>query len=506
MLRTTRSTNVIDLGFDITLIRRNKQKQKRAMKLRSRPLNGSHDNEEGDDVRLDGRRQRNCDSTCRASYEFESITVDISDDEAARSKVNQSSEKQSEMRFSLDRVPSRKEINECGSPNTTTTKCSSIRDEHSLDAENEGIEAPHVIDRRSCLQRTLSAKGGITRGSDSSRRLSARNIVRGVPFRKNFRKEHSNPDNTSQPCVQAVEKRGIFGGRRRRDHGDLENHIGEIKVSKHIGEIKITKAAPATKVVLRNCSGESKVSKKASALDQMKSCIGEIKTKETPPSLEMEYGKSVCSANPSASSHESDNKSSEKIMDQDLDNDNEDKNETDIHPSQCKTGNLSSFSLAGNASDCSHSFHDTDIHRKSGQEESSVQADTGHTELTQDYEQGGQNSFECRSISSSDESFADDMACTGSIEQNEDDDRPYIFEDESKIPHVHRETSETFSHENIIFQYFVDKENPVVWILDEEDDGPTRYLELNVSFATQVAVANKPRFRISGLTRASVAA
>jgi len=89
----------------------------------------------------------------------------------------------------------------------------------------------------------------------------------------------------------------------------------------------------------------------------------------------------------------------------------------------------------------------------------------------------------------------------------EDSDRRYVFEGEGEVPRVQRgQCDDAFKNEDVIFQFFLEKEHPVVWIETEEAECPIQHLELNISFATKIVVHNKNRFRISGLTRGATAA
>jgi len=89
----------------------------------------------------------------------------------------------------------------------------------------------------------------------------------------------------------------------------------------------------------------------------------------------------------------------------------------------------------------------------------------------------------------------------------EGSDHRYVFEGEGEVPRVQRgQCDDALKNEDVIFQFFLEKEHPVVWIETEEAEGPIQHLELNISFATKIVVHNKNRFRVSGLTRGATAA
>lgn len=506
-------------------------------------MNGLHNDEEGEGVRLDsGGKKNRRDTTADSSYEFTSITAEQKDDEEEHGK-----------KFCISKVKKRRGrapssdqttewTRECqGSPNTSSTRSMSTDDEK--DPEKHPEEKAEEIPRpRRGLTRGLSwrnATGDSSRGL--TRGLSARNLAMGVgTFRKTHAKDQ--PIRETEDPAQMPEKRsGLFGGgRRRRDKkDDINSHIGEITVKKDPQP-----PAPApTKGIFRTRSGEAKKPKKPCAKKNLNSHIGEITITKKPPvdsdveglnfAKEAESPDAVPGADVKAAPESE--PAVERPMNEvvttvlgDIAEDNEadshdgksTENEVNVEDSNVSVEQgapeVSSEELKALASAtekeasprssfCSQSAHERVRRDKSEHGIDATSSKTTHTPS------GGKlarrSSGECSS--SSDGSFAE-ISETGEIqlEGGEDDCvRQFVFQGENKVPRIFRGPCEdTFENEDVIFQFFLDKEHPVVWIEAEEDEGSTEHLELNIAYATKVVVQSKSTFRVAGLMRGATAA
>jgi hypothetical protein len=100
----------------------------------------------------------------------------------------------------------------------------------------------------------------------------------------------------------------------------------------------------------------------------------------------------------------------------------------------------------------------------------------------------------------SEASFADFDNSPDLAEDDDEESDIYSFPQERDLPHVYRQSTDTFSHQNVIFQFFVDKENPIIWVVAEEEEGTSKFLELNIIFAAKVAQpkARFPSYRVGG--------
>lgn len=126
-------------------------------------------------------------------------------------------------------------------------------------------------------------------------------------------------------------------------------------------------------------------------------------------------------------------------------------------------------------------------------------------------EQNRADSTDFRPTDDADDTFAEETESpeevpeTNVIEEN--DGRLFIFKGENKVLRVNRDlVEEDFTNENVILQFFLDKAHPIVWVMADDEEGPTKHLELNVTYAVQAVTQSKFKFRIGGSVRGTPAA
>eukprot|EP00977_Amphora_coffeiformis_P016495 scaffold5125_cov156-Amphora_coffeaeformis.AAC.4 len=521
------------------------------MKLRTRAMNGLQKDDEGEGVRLDSGGEKKTRDT-DASYEFTSITADPDDegDDRARKSSTLITRRRGVRGRPSDQTSSKESSREFQlSPNTLSTRSLSTDDE--LDPDKAPKEETEERPRpRRGLTRGLSGRNvSGDSGRNLTRGLSARNLVMGVgSFRKTFMKDQLADEKEDQPLDVPEKRGGLFGGgRRKRDQkDDINMHIGEITISKDklTGEVKDSKQPPApTRKLTKTRSEKVRKPKKSSVKDKLDSHIGEItitkkppvdshpgettKNPETPdaaPGSDAETGcqdskpvttrplhEAVAAALGDIVEDEDPGCEVETWSAKETDAEGKDvsqdhNNVSENFSNKTKATFCSSSKNPSKSTLCFHSAHES---ARTGKSSHVIDAKskTAHNPASGPLNRC--NSAEYSSSSDGGDSFAD-VTETGDLQNEiaeEDNGRQFVFKGESKVPQIHRgPCDDTFENQDVVFQFFLEKEHPVVWIAAEEAEGPTKHLELNISFATKVVVQNKSRFRIAGLTRGATAA
>jgi hypothetical protein len=393
---------------------------------------------------------------------------------------------------------------ESASPDTVSTRSSqtlNCEEREASQEENERNRAKPVEE--------AAAERGATRPQ-----LGGRGLLQKVKsFRKNktiskepaTEKQKQGSVKESPRGSQQGGRRGglqrMFSARRAKKDGGAwtKQHIGEIKVTqKHIGEIQITKKAPPS--------------------DNSKSHVGEImkpRVAEEPKPLRAPSRRLEVSALPSFGEQEEERPEEEGLAIPnatiEADEDEQDSKssprnrmlmeESSPKPTRetLKSSSLRGSSASNGAVSPRHrttSMSDHDIRISSPRARSKATRSSSAPGIA-DFEKSAHSA---RSHSMSEESFADFDNSPDLAEDDDEESDIYYFPQERDLPHVYRQSTDSFSHQNVIFQFFVDKENPVIWVVAEEEEGTSKFLELNIIFAAKVAQpkARFPSYRVGG--------